>query len=81
MGPGRIGALVAAVVGLIGVVVGGMALARSARRIGNRGRRGAIVALVLGAIGLLLGGLVVATADGGVGGNGLGGASSPWWWG
>ena len=70
MSPGRIGAVVAAVVGLIGAVIGGRALARSA---GN-GRRGAIVALVLGPIGLVIGGLVVATADGGVGtGRGVGG--------
>jgi Family of unknown function (DUF6223) len=75
MSPGRIGAIVAVVVGLIGVVIGGLALARSAGRIGTgNGRRGAIVALVLGPIGLVIGGLVVATADGGVGtGNGLGG--------
>jgi Family of unknown function (DUF6223) len=75
LSPGRIGAIVAAVVGLIGAVVGGLALARSAGRIGTgNGRRGAIMALVLGPIGLVIGGLVVATADGGVGtGNGLGG--------
>jgi hypothetical protein len=75
MSPGRIGAVVAAVVGLIGVVSGGRALARSAGRLGTgNGRRGAIVALVLGPIGLVIGGLVVATADGGLGtGHGLGG--------
>ena len=75
MSPGRIGASMAAVVGLIGAVIGGLALARSAGRIGTgNGRRGAIVALVLGPIGLVIGGLVVATADGGLGtGNGLGG--------
>jgi hypothetical protein len=75
MSPGRIGAMVAAVVGLVGAVAGGLALARSAGRIGTgNGRRGAIVALVLGPIGLVIGGLVVATADGGLGtGNGLGG--------
>jgi hypothetical protein len=73
MSPGRIGAIVAAVVGLIGAVIGGLALARGRVGTGN-GRRGAIVALVLGPIGLVIGGLVVATADGGVGtGNGLGG--------
>jgi hypothetical protein len=73
--PERIAASVAAVVGLIGAVVGGLALARSTGRIGTaNGRRGAIVALVLGPIGLAIGGLVVATADGGLGtGNGLGG--------
>jgi hypothetical protein len=72
---GRLGASVAALVGLIGVVIGGLAL-RSAGRIGtNSGRAGAIVALVAGLIGMALGGLVVATADGGIGtGKGLGGA-------
>ena len=75
MSPGRIGAIVAIVVGLIGAAIGGRALARSAGRIGTgNGRRGAIVALVLGPIGLVIGGLVVATADGGLGtGHGLGG--------
>ena len=73
--PERIAASAAAVVGLIGAVIGGLALARSAGRIGaGNGRRGAIVALVMGPIGLVIGGLVVATADGGLGtGNGLGG--------
>ncbi len=73
--PERIAATVATVVGLIGAVIGGLALARSAGRIGaGNGRRGAIVALALGPIGLVIGGLVVATADGGLGtGNGLGG--------
>jgi Family of unknown function (DUF6223) len=73
--PERIAASVAAVVALIGAVVGGLALARSAGRISTgNGRRGAIVALVMGPIGLVIGGLVVATADGGLGtGNGLGG--------
>lgn len=73
--PKRLVASVAAVTGLIGAVVGGLALARSTRRIGpGKGRRGAIVALVMGPIGLVIGGLVVATADGGLGtGNGLGG--------
>ena len=71
--PERMTASMAVVVGLLGAVIGGRALARSARRIGN-GRRGAIVALVMGPIGLVMGGLVVATADGGLGtGNGLGG--------
>jgi hypothetical protein len=40
-----------------GVVVGGLALARSARRISNGGRRGAIVALVAGPTGMVIGGL------------------------
>jgi hypothetical protein len=73
--PKRIMASGAAVTGLIGAVIGGLALARAAGRIGNgNGRRWAIVALVLGPIGLVIGGLVVATADGGLGtGNGLAG--------
>ena len=73
--PKRIVASGAALVGLIGAVIGALALARSAGRIGaGNGRRGAIVALVMGPIGLVVGGLVVATADGGLGtGNGLAG--------
>jgi hypothetical protein len=73
--PKRVMASGAAVTGLIGAVIGGLALARSAGRIGaSTGRRGALVALVLGPIALVMGGLVVATADGGVGtGNGLAG--------
>src|SRR5262245_66554417 len=61
---GRIGAIVAALVGLIGVVIGGLAL-RSAGRIGpGSGRSGAIVALVAGLLGMALGGLVVGAAAG-----------------
>ncbi|WP_031172033.1 DUF6223 family protein [Streptosporangium roseum] len=77
MSSGRLGSIVAALVGLAGVVIGGLALARAAGRIGTgvgNGRGGAVVALVAGLIGTALGGLVVATADGGLGtGNGLGG--------
>ncbi|MEQ4721510.1 DUF6223 family protein [Nonomuraea sp. B19D2] len=65
---GRLWSLVAALLGLIGVVIGGLALARSAGRIGTgNGRRGAIVALAAGLAGLVIGGLVVAAADGGPG--------------
>ena len=73
--PKRIMASGAAVTGLAGAVIGGMALARSAGRTGvSKGRRGAIVALVLGPIGLVVGALVVLTADGGLGtGNGIAG--------
>jgi hypothetical protein len=73
--PKRIVASGAVVTGLVGAVIGGMALARSARRIGTGdGRGGAIVALVMGPIALVIGGLVVVTADGGIGtGNGLAG--------
>lgn len=75
LSPGRIGAIMAGVLGLVGAVNGGLALARTAGRTRTGdGRRGARVALVLGPIGLVIGGLVVATADGGIGtGNGLGG--------
>jgi len=73
--PERLAASVAAVVGLVGAVIGGLALARAAGRVGvGSGRRGAVAALVMGPIGLVIGGVVVATADGGLGtGNGLGG--------
>ena len=57
-GSGRLGATVAALVALIGVVIGGLALARSAGRIGTgNGRDGAIAAVVAGLIGMVLGGL------------------------
>ncbi|MCX4703629.1 DUF6223 family protein [Streptomyces sp. NBC_01352] len=78
MSAGRLGASSAAVLGLIGVVIGGLALARPAGRFGTgsgSGRLGTTVALVAGLIAMALGGLVVATSDGGIGtGNGLGGA-------
>ncbi|MEV6811579.1 DUF6223 family protein [Micromonospora sp. NPDC051296] len=76
MSAGRLGASVAAVLALAGVVIGGLALARPASRIGTgSGRRGATMALVAGLIGIALGGLVVATSDSGIGtGNGRGGA-------
>ncbi|QKW33473.1 hypothetical protein HUT06_05040 [Actinomadura sp. NAK00032] len=65
---GRVGAMVAALLGLAGAVVGGLALVRP------RMRRGAGAALAAGLVGIALGGVVVATADGGLGtGNGLGG--------
>ena len=83
MSAARFGATTAAMIGLIGAVIGGLALARSIGRarsatdVGNTaGLRQATVALALGAIGIVLGGLIVATADGGLGtGNGLGGAA------
>ncbi|MFG2088078.1 DUF6223 family protein [Spirillospora sp. NPDC048824] len=68
MSAGRLGSTAAALTGLIGVVAGGLALARGRRN-------GAVVALVAGLVGMTVGVLVAATADGGVGtGNGLGGA-------
>jgi hypothetical protein len=73
---GRARAIVAAVVGLISVVVGGVALARSAGRIGaGIGRAGAIVALVLGLIGIVLSVVHLGSSTGGFGtGGGRAGA-------
>jgi hypothetical protein len=68
MTAGRLWSAVGALLGLAGAVIGGLALARSAGRIGTgTGRRGAIVALAAGLAGAVIGGLVVAAADGGPG--------------
>lgn len=68
----RFWATAAALLGLVGAVIGGLALARSVRRIGNGGRKGAIVALVSGLIAVVGGALNLAVADGGPGtGNGV----------
>ncbi|SDM60728.1 DUF6223 family protein [Nonomuraea jiangxiensis] len=65
---GRVWASAAALVGLAGAVIGGLALARSAGRVGTgTGRRGAVVALAAGLAGTIVGGVVVAVADGGPG--------------
>jgi hypothetical protein len=76
MSSGRLGAIVAALLGLTGVVIGGLSLARSAGRIGTgNGRRGAIAAGVAGLISVVVGGLHSANSAGGFGtGNGLAGA-------
>ncbi|MET7271078.1 DUF6223 family protein [Streptomyces flaveolus] len=73
---GRLGATAGALLGLFGVVIAGLALARPASRLGAAGGSlGATVAVVAGLISISLGGLVAATAEGGLGtGNGLGGA-------
>ncbi|MFF7794489.1 DUF6223 family protein [Streptomyces sp. NPDC007991] len=75
-GPGRLGAATGALLGLAGLVVAGLALARPAGRIGSvNPSLVAGAAMAAGLTGLALGGLVAATADGGIGtGNGLGGA-------
>ena len=75
--PRRLWATTAAVLALVGVVIGGLALARSAGRIGTgNGRMGAIVALVAGLIAVVNGGLNLAIAKGGPGtGNGVVGAA------
>jgi hypothetical protein len=76
LGVGRTVPTVAAVVGLISVIIGGLALARSGGRFGaGNGRSGTIAALVLGLISVIVGGLHGANAAGGLGtGNGLAGA-------
>jgi hypothetical protein len=73
---GRARALVAVAVGLISVVIGGLARARSTGRMGTgSGRVGAIVALVLGLIGMVLSVVHLGTSTGGFGtGSGRAGA-------
>jgi uncharacterized protein DUF6223 len=60
---GRFWSLVAAFIGIAGVVLGGMALARRRRF----GQRSSIVALAAGVVGMGVGGAVVAAAKGGPG--------------
>ena len=77
--PRRLWATTTVVLALIGVVIGGVAVARPTSRFGNAsGRLGAIVALVAGLIAVVNGGLVLAVASGGPGtGNGVvGGAGA-----
>ena len=77
--PRRLWASTAAVLALVGVVIGGLALGRPASRFGTAsGRLGAIVALVAGLIAVVNGGLNLAIANGGPGtGNGVvGGAAA-----
>lgn len=61
---GRLVSVIAALVALAGVVIGGLALARST---GRTRKRWPVVALAAGLTGMLLGGLVVAAAEGGPG--------------
>ena len=72
---GRSMATAAAVIALIGVIIGGLALLRPAGRFGtSTGRLGAIVALAGGLIGTVVGAMMAATS-GGVGtGGGKAGA-------
>ena len=72
MTPERLAASVAALIGVIGVNIGGLALSRAGRR-GNVARTGNL-ALLAGLISMAVGALVVGTAQGGLGtGHGLGG--------
>ena len=75
----RLWATTVVVLALIGVVIGGLALARPASRFGTAcGRFEGIVTLVAGLIAVVNGGLVLAIANGGpVSGNGVvGGAAA-----
>jgi hypothetical protein len=77
--PRRLWATSVAVLSLVGVGIGGLALARPGSRVGTAsGPFGASLALGVGAIGAINGGLNVAIASGGPGtGNGVvGGAAA-----
>lgn len=68
----RFWATVAALVGLAGAVVGGVARVRARRRTGNLGRNGALVALGAGVVAVVGGVVNLLVADGGPGtGNGV----------
>ena len=71
--PRRLWATMAVVLSLVGVSIGGLALAQSAGRIGwGNVRMGTIVALIAGLIAAVNGGLNLAIAEGGPGsGNGV----------
>jgi hypothetical protein len=71
-------ATTAAVLALVAVIIGGLALHRSASRIRtSHGRTGAIGGLVAGLVAVVNGGLNLATAKGGPGsGNGVVGAAA-----
>jgi hypothetical protein len=75
----RLWATTGAGLALVGVAIGGLALARPASRFGTAsGSLGAIVALAAGSIAVINGGLVLGSASGGPGtGNGVvGGAAA-----
>lgn len=78
----RLWATTVAVLALVAVLIGGLALTRAASRFGTAsGRLGAVVALVAGLIAAVNGGLVLAIANGGLGsGNGVVVAPGPWCW-
>jgi len=79
MTPRRVWAITADLLSLVGVIIGGLSLARLGSRFGaSSGQFGAIVALVTGLLGAINGALVLAFATGGPGsGNGvIGGAGA-----
>jgi hypothetical protein len=71
--PRRLWATTVAGLAVVGVVIGGLALARPASRFGTAsGRRGAVVALATGLVAAANGGLNLGVANGGPGtGNGV----------
>src|SRR6266446_3279947 len=73
----RLWATLAAALALVGVIIGGLALARPSSRLGTAsGRFGPIVALLAGLIAVVNGWLNLAIANGGPGtGNGVVGAA------
>ena len=73
--PGRLFSVVAGLVGIISVVIGGIALARSARRI-SAGRIMGAVALVAALIGMVLSVVHLARTTGGGFGTGKGRAGA-----
>ena len=75
--PRRLWATTAAVLALVGVVIGGLALRRSSGRTGTGNGRVGVVALVAGLIAVANGGLNLAIAKGGPGsGNGVVGGAA-----
>ncbi|GHA08347.1 hypothetical protein GCM10010372_04620 [Streptomyces tauricus] len=76
IGDGRTGANLALGVGLLGVAIGWLALARVAGRISTGSARiGAMSAMAAGVVGIVLAALHLATSSGGPGtGNGMVGA-------
>lgn len=76
IGDGRTGANLALGVGMIGVTIGWLALARVAGRISvGNARTGAMTAMAVGLVGTALAALHLATSSGGPGtGNGMVGA-------
>ena len=75
----RLWATTAAVLALVGLIIGGLALVRPVSRVGTAsGSLGAMVGLAVGLVGAVNGGLNVAVANGGPGtGNGVvGGAAA-----
>ncbi|NUS73267.1 MAG: hypothetical protein HOQ05_07660 [Corynebacteriales bacterium] len=69
MGWGRVGAILATLTALSGVIIGALTLARRFEQ-----QRGAMYVTVSGLVGMAVGALVVVTSNGGLGtGNGRGG--------